>query len=335
MSRLRISRALVVCLLAVSSVGTGGLACLSGQTSETAPPAVLPGYFPPGTRVVIGVRVRALIDALASQGIAHNAQERISGLLGQTPLAGLDVFRDVDEILIASTGAGQNPPSLAVITGKFDPAAFASRGKPYRNAVIVQTPEGSGQAIAFVEQGPMLAGSLPLIRGALDRGARAAALDPALAARTAELRARYDIWGAGNPLPGMKLSAAGAESLQSIDRFSFGARLGRGLEAIAELHVRSPRDMAKLSASIQLLKTMLAAQLPAGSEARLDLRAENSAIHLALSIPEETLQKAIAAQRAPQAEVARSSNLPAAPTGKTEAVQDAAGDTRRVTLPGK
>ena len=99
------------------------LAAISLPAADTA----LPGYFPAGTRVVIGLRVRSLVDALAAQGIGKEAQEKVSGFLAQTPLAGFDPFHDVDEILLASTGEGQNPPSLVVMTGRFNAPAFSSR----------------------------------------------------------------------------------------------------------------------------------------------------------------------------------------------------------------
>jgi hypothetical protein len=76
---------------------------LLAAVSLHAADAALPGSFPAGTRVVIGLRVRSLVDALAAQGFAKEAQEKASGLLAQTPLAGLDPFHDVDEIVLDST----------------------------------------------------------------------------------------------------------------------------------------------------------------------------------------------------------------------------------------
>jgi hypothetical protein len=285
--------------------------------------------------------VRGLVDALAAQGVDKEAREKLSGFLAQTPLAGFDPFHDVDEILFASTGEGQNPPSLVVMTGRFDAVAFSSGGKRYRDALILESPPGSKQVTALVGVNTMLAGDLPLVRAAIDRGDKGAALDPDLAARAAELRARYDIWGAGNPPPGAKLPAPGAELLQSIDRFAFGMTLAHGLECVADIHVRSPKDAEKLSASLQFLEAMLKAQPAGGNEGRFDLRTENGTIHVSLSIPEEALKKAVAAQRASlawaaPARPAASATAPKpGPPGKTEIVRDTAGNTVTVTLPGR
>jgi hypothetical protein len=326
MSSLRTSCAISISLLAAVSLH--------------AADAALPGWFPPGTRVVIGLRVRSLVDALSAQGIAQEARQKISGFRAQTPLAGFDPFHDVDEILLASTAAGPNPPSLVVMTGRFDAAAFSSGGTHYRNAIILEGPRGSQQATALVDANTMLAGDPALVRAALDRGGRGAPIDPDLAARAAALRARYDIWGAGNPPPGVKLPAAGAESLESIDRFGFGVALAHGLECVADLHVRSPKDLEKLNSSLRLLEAMLKAQPAGGGEARFDLRTENGAIHASLSIPEEALKKTVAAQRAslasavaaPRAAVATAPQP--SPPRKAEIVRDHAGNTLSVMLPG-
>jgi hypothetical protein len=327
MSWFRSSSAISICLLAASSL--------------PAADAALPGYFPADARVVIGLRVRALIDAMAGQGVGQEAQGMISALLAQAPVKGFDPFHDVDEILFASTGEGQNAPSLVVMTGRFDAAALASGGKRYRNALILESRPGAKQATALADANTMLAGDLPLVRAALDRGGKGASIDPDLAARVGALRGRYDIWGAGSLPPGAKLPVSGGEQLQSIDRFGFGVTLAHGLECVADLHVRSPKDMEKLTASLQLLEAMVKAQPAGGSESRFDLRTENGAIHVALSIPEEALKRAIAAQRASPASAAPAPPAAAVaaatprPPGRTEIVRNATGDAVTVTLPGK
>ena len=324
---LRSSCAISISLLAAVSLHAAG--------------AALPGWFPPGTRVVIGLRVRSLVDALAAQGVAKEAQEKVSGLLAQTPLAGFDPFHDVDEILLASTAEGSNPSSLVVMTGRFNAAAFSSAGKPYRNALILEGPPGSKQSMALVDANTMLAGDPVLVRAALHRGGQGAPINPDLEARVAALRTHYDIWGVGALPPGARISAAGAEPLKSIDQFGFGVLLAHGLDLIADLHVRSPRDLEKLSSSLQLLEAMLKAQPADGNEARFDLYTENGTIHASLSIPEEALKRAVAAQRASlasavAARLATGATAPKpAPPRKTEIVQDAAGNALTVTLPGK
>jgi len=322
------------CLRSLSAVSL----CLLAPISVGAADAALPGFLPPGARVLFGLRVRSLIEALAAQGIGKEAQRTVSGLLAQTPLAGFDPFHDVDEIVLASTGAGQNPPTLVVMAGRFDAAAFSSGGRRYRDALILEGQPGAKQVTALVDAHTMLMGDPLMVLAALDRGDKVGSIDPGLAAQAAEFRARYDIWGVGNPPPGVKLPAAGAEPLQSVDRFAFGMTLAHGLELTADLHVRSAKDLEKLSASLQFLEAMLKAQPAGADEGRLDLRTENATIHVSLSIPEEALKKAVAAQRASFASARPPTPVPApkpAPPAKTETVQDSSGNTVTVRLPGR
>jgi len=90
--------------------------CVLAATSLQAADAELPGYFPPGTRVVIGLRVRGLLDAVAAQGFGKEAQETVSKALAQNAIPGLDPFHDVDEILLGSSGIAEvNDKSDAIL----------------------------------------------------------------------------------------------------------------------------------------------------------------------------------------------------------------------------
>jgi hypothetical protein len=329
----------------------------------------LPGYLPPGARIVIGIRVRSLVDAFAATGIAKETQEALTSVVSQSPLGGIDISRDLDEIWFTSTGVGQNPPFLAVITGRFSEAAFASGGKRYGNAWIVESKGNAQQVIALVDAGAALAGDLKLVKAALDRGPAGARIDPALAARIAAIRGKYDIWGAGNPVASPK-PATGQDPLSSLDRFEFGVAFSHGLELVADLHVSSPQDLEKLSSSLKMIELALNARPADASGSRFDLRTENGGIHIAMSIPEEEFKKAVAAQRtaltsalaaqlaqrgvAPSATTGtqrgasapattsvatqpsvRSSPSPSNPSGEVQILKNSRGDTVMVTLPGK
>ena len=284
----------------------------------------------------MGLHVPGLLDALARQGFGKEAQEAVSKALAQTAIPGLDPFHDVDEILLGSAGEGQNPPSLVVIKGRFKAEAFSSAGARDRNALMMGSP-GSQQMMAFVNANTVLAGDPALVRAALARDAEGASIEPALAARAAALRARYDLWATGAVPPGAKLPA-GAGQLESIDSFDIGVALAHGLECSADLHVRSPQEMEKLKSSLQFLEAALKMQTAGTGEGRFNLRTENGSIQVSLSIPQEALKKAIAAQRATLASsaaglLAAAAPPQPAPPPKTEVVSDAAGDAVIVTLP--
>jgi hypothetical protein len=184
MHRLRTLRCAAVCLLSAASVRAADVA--------------LPSYFPPGTRVVIGFRARNLFNSLEAQGAVKDARASLAGLTANTPFAGFDPTQDLDEVLIATAAQGQNAPSLIVMTGRFKLPETADSGQKYRNAVVVPSRQGSGQVEAFIGSDTLLVGEAATVRAALDRSPETSRVDPALAARAAALRGRYDVWGAGS-----------------------------------------------------------------------------------------------------------------------------------------
>ncbi len=294
----------------------------------------------------MGLRVRSVFDALAAQGIGKEMHDTVAELISRSPLAGFDPTQDLDEVLLATTGEGQNPPTLVVMTGRFNVSAFQSAGVRYRNALTIERPPGSRQLEALIDSNTMLAGEASMVRAALDRGSQDARIDPALAMRVGQLRARYDLWGAGRPEPGLRLPAGTPDQLGSIDRFEFGVAVTRGLDCFADLHARTPQDLEKLSSTFKLLEAMFKAQPAGASDARFDLRVENGGIHASLSMPEEALKKAVAAQRASFAAAAAARTragvapatttappAPRKPPGKPEIIRNSSGEMVVVKLP--
>jgi hypothetical protein len=342
MNRLRTWRYAALCLLTAASI----------QAADSA----LPGYLPPNARVVIGLRARSLFNSLEAQGAVKDARASLAGLTANTPFAGFDPTQDLDEILIATTAQGQNAPSLVLMTGRFKLSELAATGQKYRNAVVIGNRQGSGQIQAFIGSDTVLAGDAATVRAALDRGAGGARLDPALAARVAALRGKYDVWGTGSLPPGLKLPQGSPDQLAGIDRFEFGVNLSRGLDCFADLHARTPQELEKLASTFRLLDALMKAQPPDKSQGSFDLRIENSSLHASLTVPEEALKKALAQQNsaltammaAQMGAGARNSTAAPArtappatpvihgilpPTGKPEVTRNAAGDVVSVKLP--
>ena len=80
----------------------------------------LAAYFPSNTKAVVGVNVRGLIDNPMFGDAVAEIRAKSAGLLAQTPLAGFDPLKDLDEILFATSGQGDNPPAIAVLRGRFE-----------------------------------------------------------------------------------------------------------------------------------------------------------------------------------------------------------------------
>lgn len=313
---------LFVCLLAARAVAAADLA--------------FPDFLPPATKIMFGIQVRSLAASSLAQGVAPDLNAAGSDWLKLVSLAGFDPLRDIEEVLIASTGEGQNATALAVARGTFDLARFSAHAQRYHGVAVSGGGKPSTSVMAMLDASTVILGDLPQVRAAIDRRGAGARLDPALAAAAASLRGRYDIWGLGDRPGALVPKSAQPDGLDSIDRFQFGISVSHGLELAAAIHAASAKDAEKLTASMRLIETMLKAQQPSANSAKLDIRAENGTLKLSLAIPEEELKKAIAAQRASVKPAAPAKTGPTITSEQTSTLPPKTdGGTAVFTLPGK
>jgi hypothetical protein len=309
-------------------------------------------YAPPDTRMVFGFRMRTIVDAMESQGLAAEVHDKVVALLAGTPFAGFDPLKDLDEVLVTTSGQGQNPPALAVLVGRFDVARLGKSATQYRGVPIIESPKTPDGLLALLDGTTALAGTPAVVRAAIDARGGAGHMPAELLARCQALRSRYDIWGAANPIPKTAQPGAEADPFQSVDRFEFGAALRHGLEATAEIHVRSRQDAEKLASTLRLFEAMFKSQQSSANGTRVDLQMKNGTLKVAVNIPAAELKKAVATQRA-SLEAALLKQMPGGlaarfgplqsdaasvmrPVPKTPArtLTDSGGNTVSVTLPG-
>ncbi|PWU06395.1 MAG: hypothetical protein C5B51_12445 [Terriglobia bacterium] len=298
--------------------------------------------FPPGARIVLGLRVRGVLESTLARSLTSEIQNASAGWEQIISFAGFDPLHDLDEVLLASTGEGKEAPMLIVARGRFDMARLAAGAKPYHGVPLVNGGQKSG-TFGFLDSSTVLTGDLAEVKAAIDRRSSPAKIEPALAARLADYRARYDIWGIAENPAGLaqRLSdAKGPQPWDSIDRFQFGLALSHGLEIAAEVHARSDQDTKELTSSLRLLEIMFKASQPSGQAGKLSIENDAGTLKIALALTEEELQKAIEAQR--QKTTAHPAPAPApapvrsqpAETKRRPAVQSGDGGTTVVTLPG-
>jgi hypothetical protein len=258
---------LVVCATTMAGVG-----------AETLPTELLP----PGTSVVVGFSLRALLDSPTLRGLFGNPAA-LSTALASSPFAGIDLMHDLDTVTIASTGSGQNAPSLIILQGRFHPGAKMERN--------------GDDALAVIDERTAIAGKLAQVEAALRRKGHPAAVSPEVAARIGELSAAYEIWAFGDIPETPRRPGEQAQALDSVDRFEIGASLRSGLDLRGRLHLRSPEEAAKMAMTLKMFEGLFKAQAASASKTQFDLRAENGTIQITISIPEEELRKGIAAQK--------------------------------------
>jgi hypothetical protein len=293
------------------------LPVLLGVRAVPAAADVLTDFFPPETKVVFGIRVHNLTISSLAQSFSAQAQAASAGWLKTVSMTGFDALRDIDEVMIASSGEGQNPPALMVVTGRFDVARLAEGARRYHDVPMLGGTKDTDNVVALLDGSTAIAGDPALVRAAIDGRDGKAKIDTALNDRITSLRQRYDIWGLGERPEGFTAPTPEAKGLESIDRFQFGMQLAGGLELAAEIHARSAQDAEKLNTSLQLVAAMLKAQQPSGAS-RFDLQAEDGTIKLTVSIPEEELKKTIQAETAAFTQAATPVTAAAVPAATPE-----------------
>ncbi len=288
----------------------------------------LTDLLPPDTKVVFGIRMHNLALSSVAQTFAGQAKAATAGWLKTVPLDGIDLLRDIDEVLIASTGKGQDPPSIIVVTGRFDVPRLAEGAKDYHGVPLLTGASETDSVVALLGNGTALLGDAALVRTAIDQRGGKNRIDPALNDRLTSLRQRYDIWGLGERPEGIVSPMPETKVLESIDRFQFGMQLVNGLELAAEIHAKSPGDVEKLNGALGMIAAMVKGPQTSDNGAKFDLQVEGGTLKLALFIPDKELKKAIQSEAAILSPISTQSPTAAsAPVGVTETAAPAPNGT--------
>lgn len=297
------------------------LFCAAAAFAQTYPVE----FIPPHSKVVIGIDLRRIKEAVQlPANLPPETQGLASLMLAQNGLSHLNPLTDVDSILIATSGEGENPPALAVIRGRFASLKLTEQ----KNAKGV---------LMLADDSTLLAGDAAEVRAALDRKQHPAAADSAFLARINSLAARFDAWGLGEQSGGFAAAKGQAGGLDGVDRFQFGASFHKGLALEAEAHMKSAQDAQRLSQSLKFFEAMLAGQKTSPDGSKFNLSTQNGTLKIALFVPQEQLKKAMDAQKAGFA-AALQPKPQAAPRPKTDPngriVTNGAGETVGLILPG-
>jgi len=248
----------------------------------------LTAFLPPDPTVVMGARLRGLLDSDLMRGgtaksLAADPQWR---KLAET--FGFDPFHDIDEIVVAANGTGDNPPFVMAARGRFKMAAAALATATYQGVPMVDM--GSGSAMALIDSETVLVGDAAEVRSAIERSRGPS--DGG--SRASNLRAKYDMWGFGKKPSGFVPSKSAPDGLAGVDSFEFGILWSRGLELTTDLHLSDIKAAAELVKGAAQLEALLKMQQPSASALRLDSHLDGDTLRFAISIPEEDLKKAMA-----------------------------------------
>jgi hypothetical protein len=283
---------------------------------------------------VIGVNVRQLVDSPIVKDFAKDITSMAAELSAGNPLAGLNPLKDIDELILTTTGEGDKSPALGVVRGRFDAATLIPGGKEYKGVPIQDDPKQPSGTVALLDANTLIAGDPAQVRAAIDRRDRTTPLDPALAKRVQAMQSKYDIWGVGDLPKGIQASSAKDKvpaAFQAIDRFEFGLSLREGLDLTGQIHVRSAKEAEQMMQTMKFLEMMVRAQPHTSSKSKFDLHTGKDTLQLAIFIPEDELKKTIETQKANFAMSRKTETKPAPPL-EPVIVKRENGDTMMVTL---
>jgi hypothetical protein len=286
--------------------------------------AAVPEFLPPDSKVVVSISLRGLMDSPILKSVG-DARGMSAQYLTGTPLAGIDITKDLDDLIIASTGEGEKAPALMVLHGRFPQGTLPA-------GIIQKDPKTPNSSYALLDPNTLIGGDINLVKAAMNSRGTPSKLAPALAERIAALDGRYDLWAVGEVPKGIHSTAATSPEIEAIDRFEFGASLRKGLELAAQIHVRTSKDAEKLMQTLKFVEMMIAMQPKTGaSQTKVDLKSTENTISLSLFIPEEELKKSIEAQKGQWMSTA----VPKPQPTPGSIVKNERGDAVMVTLPRK
>jgi len=290
--------------------GLIALLAISAALSAAADPQLL-NLVMPDAQVVAGVNVEQAKGSPFGQYVLSQIQPNDQHLQELVALTGFDPRRDVRELLVASAG-GNNPKSsgLALARGNFDVAKIGAAARTngatvdtYSGATLIIDPKKNGAA-AFPDSTTVVAGSLDLVKAALDRRTSTASpINPALSTKVQQWSTSQDAWvvtlispaslgpGRAANLPGV----ANAETLQKIDQFSGGLKFGSNVALTAEAQAQTAQDAQGLAGVVQFLASLAQTHASENPDAAALLKAltvtvEGQVVKIGLSLPNDQFE---------------------------------------------
>ncbi len=267
--------------------------------------ASLSELAPPGTKVTIGINLRKLLDSPLASEFGGADRDAAAKLTMKGGLAGLDPFKDVDQIWILMSNINDKAPALVVVRGRFDVEQLGRGAKRYKDVPMVEGGTEAGGVIGLISGQTIIGGETAQVQAAIDR-IGSEHLGSELQERIAVAGSRYDIWGIGEipeepqATPPAPAQTGDAPSLASIDRFMFGLAAQQGLALTAEVHARTTEGAAQITAALSILEAGLKAQAKDGG-VTFDVQQDNGTFRISVAVPEAVVRKAITDQKSSMA----------------------------------
>lgn len=281
-------------------------------------------------RMVAGIDVSRAKNSPFGQKILAEMKEEDRGFQKLVASTGFDPRRDLQEVVIASSGVPKQGGTVVLVRGAFDQTRISQFLRTeggvqsiYKGVELWKSPKDkSGEgAIAFVNASLAIFGTDATVRAAIDRtqsGGEGMTTD--LAARVSEWSAKNDAWFVSNASlqemgvgkTGQNAILPGGLSVDSIRQASGGVRFGSTVDVSGELTTRSDQDAVALADVFRFISSMvrLNADKPGAAEAQkivdtLQLSTAGPAMKFSLSVTEEQLERMLENKKKTASKTAR------------------------------
>ena len=259
--------------------------------------AKLLSMLPAKADAVAGVNLRALLDSGLGREFMNSGRTETQGLDEFTATTGVDIRRDVSEVLFAGfspvtqPGAeGGKPPKtvgVGFISGSFDPArigaAILAKGgtKTTYKGRTLWTPASAtnkdGEVLTFIDNSLLLAGDPLYVKQVVDGAGKG--LAPDLLSRVNDVSGRYDLWMVSavspsamagglsqGPAAGEAAGALGGDFFKKVKSTQGGIKLGSVINIALEVVSTTPEDASALMNVLQFFRSMMASAPPKEGE---------------------------------------------------------------------
>jgi hypothetical protein len=286
--------------------------------ATAAPAAIDPALLDlvmPDAQVLAGMQVQQSLASPFGQYFLTQIPSN-DGASKFAAATGLDLRRDIREILVASVGgtfgAGNANPGLVLVRGTFEPARFAAvatlsgSSVTPENGVLVITPPQNGAAtsLAFLDSSTLVIGDRTSVNAAIARHAANASFTGPLAQQAQIASNTNDAWlttltplaqfmrGATTPVP--------PALLQTVGGISAGIHFDAGaVTLLGEVSTPSVQDAQSMADTLKFLAAMLQAsknQNPQAAQAAALLQsaqftASGPIMRINLSVPEQQMEQ--------------------------------------------
>jgi hypothetical protein len=302
----------------------GALSALAGVDNG------LLAMLPAGSKVVVGVDVTHARDSQFGQFMLTKIQADDPQLQQMIQETGFDPRRDLESILVGISGVGKAGAASSFVVlarGTFDIAhireasmAKGATAQTYQGVeLLVRSQDPKNQTgFAFPSAGTAVMGSLEIVKQVIARRGSPVSLDPQLKSQINGVGSANDVWyvslvggdvfadhAAKGPADGMhdgngvQDMLAQGQVLQGIVQSSGGLKFGSMIEATLDAVTRSEKDAQSLTDVIRFFASMVQTQRQNDPRAKIladaldamTLQNTGTAVHVAVSFPEETMQQ--------------------------------------------